>query len=124
MDLSKDNKVYRKGVHQLVAQAFVPGWFEGAVVNHKDANKLNNHYTNLEWVTQKENVNKSYETSGIGAVRNYLYYIVVHPNKKKSPQLKGSTEVKRYIEANNLDVSYSMLMRKGYSRNFKLITLR
>lgn len=118
-----NNKVIRKGVHQLVAQAFVPGWFDGAVVNHKDANKLNNYYTNLEWITQKENVNKSYETSGIGAIRNYLYYIVVYPNGKKSLQLKGRTAVKKYIEENKLDVSYSMLMRKGYSRNFKLITL-
>ncbi|WAX11623.1 DNA endonuclease [Enterocloster phage CB473P3] len=124
MDLSKDNKVYRKGVHQLVAMTFVPGWFEGAVVNHKDANTLNNHYTNLEWVTQKENINKSYETSGINAVRNYLYYIIVYPNGNKSPKLKGSTEVKKYIDSHNLDVSHSMLMRRGYSRNFKLITLR
>lgn len=29
------------------------------IVNHIDENKLNNHYKNLEWVTQKENVNKS-----------------------------------------------------------------
>ena len=26
------------------------------IVNHKDANKLNNNFTNLEWVSQKENM--------------------------------------------------------------------
>ena len=44
-------------VHRAVAKAFVPGYFEGAQVNHKDENKQNNRYDNLEWVTQKENNN-------------------------------------------------------------------
>ena len=35
-------KSHTKRVHRLVATAFVPGWFEGAEVNHKDGNKLNN----------------------------------------------------------------------------------
>lgn len=42
-------------VHRLVAKAFVPGYFEGAVVNHKDENKGNNRFDNLEWVTDHEN---------------------------------------------------------------------
>jgi len=46
----------RIAAHRLVAQNYVPGYFEGAVVNHIDGDKYNNHYTNLEWVTQKENV--------------------------------------------------------------------
>ena len=42
-------------VHRAVAIAFVPGYFEGALVNHKDENKQNNRWDNLEWVTKKEN---------------------------------------------------------------------
>lgn len=42
-------------VHRLVAFAFVPGYFEGAVVNHKDGVKANNFWRNLEWVTTAEN---------------------------------------------------------------------
>lgn len=42
-------------VHRAVAKAFVPGWFEGAEVNHKDENKLNNRWDNLEWVTHGYN---------------------------------------------------------------------
>lgn len=43
-------------VHRLVAKAFVPGWFEGAQVNHKDENRHNNRAENLEWVTAMENM--------------------------------------------------------------------
>ena len=42
-------------VHRLVAKAFVPGYFEGADVNHIDENKLNNVPSNLEWCTRRHN---------------------------------------------------------------------
>ena len=42
-------------VHRLVATAFVVGFSDGLHVNHLDGNKLNNHYSNLEWCTQSEN---------------------------------------------------------------------
>jgi len=43
--------------HKLVASFFVEGRTEErCIVNHKDENKKNPHYTNLEWVTQKENM--------------------------------------------------------------------
>lgn len=32
-------------------------WFEGAEIDHKDGNSLNNHPSNLHWVTHKENMN-------------------------------------------------------------------
>ena len=52
---NKENQLVR--VHRLVAYAFVGGWFEGAVVNHKDENRQNNRADNLEWVTFAENLN-------------------------------------------------------------------
>ena len=44
-------------VHRLVALAFVPGYFDGAEVNHKDENRLNNRADNLEWCDRKYNNN-------------------------------------------------------------------
>ena len=48
-------------VHSIVARAFVhkPKQIERLVVDHIDGNKSNNHYSNLEFVTQKENVHRA-----------------------------------------------------------------
>ena len=42
-------------VHRLVAMAFVPGYFEGATVNHKNEDHHDNRAENLEWMTKAEN---------------------------------------------------------------------
>lgn len=54
---------YPRSVHRLVAEYFVsnPDPMQNTVVDHKDGNKLNNHYTNLEWVTPKENKRRAVE---------------------------------------------------------------
>ena len=54
------NYLLNKYVHKLVAIKFCHnpfGIYEGReiTVDHIDGNKTNNHYTNLEWVTAKEN---------------------------------------------------------------------
>ena len=42
-------------VHRIVAMTYLPNPNNLPEVDHRDTNKLNNHYTNLEWVTTKEN---------------------------------------------------------------------
>ncbi|MDD4930591.1 MAG: HNH endonuclease [Candidatus Colwellbacteria bacterium] len=43
-------------VHRIVAELFVSGKSDiNKIVNHLDGNRLNNHYTNLEWTTIKGN---------------------------------------------------------------------
>lgn len=58
---SRSDKVIIK-IHIAVAENFVPGYEIGLVVNHKDGNKLNNTYNNLEWCTTKENINHAFKT--------------------------------------------------------------
>lgn len=56
------SKSHGRYVHRLVAQAFVPNPNGYTDVNHKDGNKQNNHYSNLEWCSRQQNIDHSWAT--------------------------------------------------------------
>lgn len=50
-----DGKMKNKTIHRLVAETFIPNPNNLPQVNHKDGNKNNNHVSNLEWITARDN---------------------------------------------------------------------
>lgn len=62
VSLSVEGVTHKVYVHRMVAETFLSERNE--TVNHKDGNKLNNHLSNLEWVTYSEN-NKHAFASGL-----------------------------------------------------------
>lgn len=54
--------LYHKGkrktflVHRLVAECYITKVENKPDINHKDGDKLNNDFSNLEWVTKNENI--------------------------------------------------------------------
>lgn len=58
--------------HRLVAYAFVEKNRDiKLTVDHLDGNKLNNHYSNLEWVSAEENVRRAFESGTIKHSTSY-----------------------------------------------------
>lgn len=69
--LKKNGKIKNQLVHRLVAKAFVPGYFDGADVNHKDFNRQNNRVNNLEWVTRRDNL--KYSNSDTASAMEHIH---------------------------------------------------
>ncbi len=66
LHMNKDNYPCCGGgipIHLYVAHGWVDGYFKGAEVNHKDYNRNNYNYTNLEWITHRSNIRYSSENT-------------------------------------------------------------
>ena len=71
--LCKNGKTKAFYVHRVVAQAFIDNPNNLPFINHKDECKTNNNADNLEWCTQKYNINY-----GTGIKRS-----IAHRNSKE-----------------------------------------
>ena len=65
VQLCENGKRKRASVHRLVAEAFIPKPDESKnTVNHIDYNKFNNRVDNLEWLSNRENVQDYFKKKG------------------------------------------------------------
>jgi len=100
-----DKKNY---VHRLVADAFVCGKSDDKnEVDHIDRNKLNNHYTNLRWVSHGENSrNKIYNgckryRTDCKRKKPWEFRIYLNSNKRITKFFLTEAECDKYAEEMN-----------------------
>jgi DNA-binding transcriptional regulator YiaG len=65
----RNHKQERAYIHRLVATSFVDNPDGKKTVNHKDGDKHNNRYTNLEWLTHEENTQDAHRTGLIKYIK-------------------------------------------------------
>lgn len=71
-------KKYFFKIHKLVALHFLD-FEESKQIDHIDRNKLNNHFTNLRWVTLQENIDNRKKTCWVTNLTKELH-ITKYPN--------------------------------------------
>jgi len=62
VSLAKDGKAKTFTIHRIVATAFLPNPENKPEVNHKNGIKNDSRLENLEWATEKENINHAIDT--------------------------------------------------------------
>ena len=85
-------------IHRLVATHFINNPENKKFVNHKDGNKKNNYYKNLEWVTRSENEIHAYKT---GLKKRFI------GEDNKTSKLKNF----QIIEIRNSELGYKKLSK-------------
>lgn len=82
--LCKGGVTKRVFVHRLVAEHFLDApKSPDCIVNHIDGDKTNNHYTNLEWTTHKENLRHALDTG----LRDMKNKVEMSPEQRKKVEI-------------------------------------
>ena len=122
VSLNNGNGKISKRVHRLVAEAFIPNPENKPEVNHKDGNKLNNCVSDLQWCTNKENIEHSIRTglkkhcngcSNSSSKFTEEDIIFIRKNyKKRDPMYSGVALARRY--SCSPQTIYDIVTKKHY----------
>ena len=99
-------------ISRLVAEKYVPNPENKPQVNHIDGNKDNNHYTNLEWVTNFENRQHAVKNNLIASGEKCSYSKL---NWEKVNYIREHTEFtsKQLAEMFNISASHIRAIRQN-----------
>jgi hypothetical protein len=95
-------------VHTLVANSFCHKKEKHQCVNHKDGNKENNHYLNLEWVTYTQN-NHHADKNLLRDIRGERHYRSKLNNEKVLFIRENQNRIPRKDLAKMFNVTYSVI---------------
>lgn len=75
--LKNENETKNIGIHRLVALLFIPNPNNYNIVNHRDGDKSNNKFNNLEWCSRSQNTKHAYDNDLISGKRK-IYQLDVN----------------------------------------------
>jgi hypothetical protein len=82
-------------VHRVVAYTYLgEPPLDKEEINHKDGNKLNNHVSNLEWCSRKENIRHAFDTNLFDSKRK-----AISENNRK---LFAEGKKRKFVEAGGM----------------------
>lgn len=107
VNLKKNGKQRSWSIHRLLAIHFLPNPENLPQVNHIDGNKLNNALCNLEWCTQKENIQHMYD-NGLKAYRPLHYKGKFGALHNRSKKVLCSNDGKEFGSMSEAEIFYNL----------------
>lgn len=96
-------------IHRLVAMLWINNPQNKPQVNHIDMNKVNNHYSNLEWVTNTENTLHAYSINKSKKLTTPEQYSYIIECTKKGMKPKD------IVKLTGLNRNTIVAIRQGYN---------
>lgn len=109
---------YRTGIHKLVAETYLDNPNNYPQVDHIDENKLNNNISNLQWIDNQRNCEKSFCK---------IIWIIENINTKKIMEVSNLSKFCREnnLSSGTLQQTYSnnnYKSRRNHHKNFRIIS--
>lgn len=112
--LSKNGKEKHFSIHRLVAITYIPNPNHYPIVDHIDNNPFDNNVDNLQWLTQRDNVHRSYEK--LSPIRNFTE-CKLYKGDKLIGYFKSKRECCRYC-ADKLGLSYTGMIKYNKKKDY------
>lgn len=117
--LCNEGRAKKFYIHRLVAIAFIPNPNNDPQVNHKDGNKKNNYWLNLEWNSSKKNIEHSYRF-GLAKIGEKRTSSKLTDNQAK--EIKYLNPLLTYIEMSKIyGISISVISKIRNGKTWKHI---